>query len=89
MDRYPGDVILSRRDDGSVRINEVTPGPMRVSREIAAQADGRWLSLDDDVLTIRGIADDGTPQEYRYRVVGSESYGGENGTGWLLAEPVQ
>lgn len=83
-DRFVGDITATRRADGSIRL-QVAEGPLRVSRELLEHADPEFVSQAEDVITFHGIADDGTHQAYRYRVVGSEA--GPEG-GWLLCEPV-
>lgn len=83
-DIFVGDITATRRADGTVRLR-VTPGPLRVTRAVLAQADPSLLARADDVVTFRGTEDDGTRREYRYRIAGEE-FGPEGG--WLLCEPL-
>ena len=85
-DKYDvGSVTATQRADGSVLL-DVTGGPLRISRKLAAEASGQFLTRDDDVITISGVWGDGTPRVLRYRVSGEELFGPEDG--WLLCEPL-
>lgn len=86
-DRYTGNITAYLRADGSVRL-DVTPGPLRISGKLAAMAaegEHHAMDLEDGIVTFRGHADDGTPQVFRYRTVGQEADGPEDGL--LLCEP--
>lgn len=80
-DRFDGDLRAWRRDDGTVRLELVNPGPLRISRELLDQAEAEWLSRAEDVITFHSLEDDGSRRAYRYRIVGGR---GE----WVLTEPV-
>jgi hypothetical protein len=83
MDRYTGDLRVSRGEDGTPVIQVVDAGPLRAS---VALVNGAWVRLVDGVLSFLGRDESGETVELRYRVVGVEP-GGENGSGWLLTEP--
>lgn len=85
MDRYTGDITAYRCDDGRVRL-AVTPGPLRVTRQVLDEADPAVVSRDGDVVTFHSVEDDGTRRSYRYRITGGED-GPERG--WLLCEPAE
>jgi hypothetical protein len=84
MDRYTGDLRITRWPSGTPVIEVVNAGPLRVSVLVIG---GRWAVLADGVVSFLGLDQSGEAVELRYRVVGVEP-GGENGAGWLLTEPV-
>lgn len=84
-DIYTGNLAAVRREDGTVRITVMTPGPMRVTRLVVEQGDPEWISRAGDLLTFHSAEDDGSRKAYRYRIVGEEA--GPEG-GWLLCEPL-
>jgi hypothetical protein len=86
-DDYPGDLVVTRRADGSCRLDLVHGGPLRVAAGIVDNPLPEVVVVDGDASTVtfRGTRDDGTPHELRYRIVGYGSTGPER---FYLTEPV-
>jgi hypothetical protein len=79
-----GDVTAVKRADGTVCLS-VTPGLLKISFGLLAQADPEWLEIRDGLVIFRGVEDDGRQQVVVYRPRGVEQ--GPEG-GWLVCDPV-
>jgi hypothetical protein len=93
MDKYTGDITaywsIVPGGEAKVRL-EVKPGPLRISNMLMATANNpaaSMLTVDGDVITIRGVDKEGADLVLRYRIVGEESIGPEDG--WQLCEPIE
>lgn len=90
-----GIIEVRRREEDGVAIIGEAAGHVEFSLGLLYEgtADPRWLTIEDGLVVLRGVDNDGQPRELRYRPVGFNpppaGYEAMNEGGALRCERVQ